>query len=164
MKYFSAAANRVKAYTVEPYRLTLAQGGLYLMAWVDAYDEFRTFATERIEHLSVTDDTFKRTRALPARLFASSMGVFTGEPERIEIDFSPRVAVLVRSRVWHESQEVTDLPDGTLRMTLSVSNDWALRSWLLGFGSAARVVSPASLAAAVAAECRLTLLRYEPEK
>lgn len=164
MKYFSAAANRVKGYSVEPYRLALAQGGLYLMAWVPAYDQFRTFATERIERLSVSDETFKRTRELPARLFESSMGVFTGEPEHIEIDFAPRVAMIVRSRIWHDSQALSDLPDGGIRMTLSVSNDWALRSWLLGFGAAARVVSPVALADAIADECRRTLQNYTPSK
>ena len=30
-------------------------------------------------------------------------------------------------------------PDGTLTMTLDVCNDWALRSWILGFGPLARV-------------------------
>lgn len=160
MRYFSAAANRAKTYTVQPYRLALAQGGLYLVAWVLAYDEFRTFATERIERLSVSDDTFTRTRDLPATLFGSSMGVFTGEPEHIEIEFAPRIATFVRGRVWHDSQTLVDRPDGGVTMTLLVSNDWALRSWLLGFGAAARVVAPAALAAAIAEECRQTLDVY----
>lgn len=164
MKYFSAAANRAKTYVVQPYRLALAQGGLYLVAWVPAYDGFRTFATERIERLSVTDETFKRTRELPARLFESSMGVFTGEPERIEIAFAAPVAMFVRSRIWHESQELNDLPNGGVHMTLSVSNDSALRSWLLGFGSAARVLAPQALADAIAAECRRTIDVYASAK
>jgi predicted DNA-binding transcriptional regulator YafY len=164
MRYFSATANRTKAYVVQPYRLALAQGGLYLVAWVPAYDEFRTFATERIERLSVTDATFKRTRELPARLFESSMGVFTGEPERIEVTFAAPVAMFVRSRIWHESQELADLPNGDVHMTLSVSNDSALRSWLLGFGSAARVIAPPALADAIAAECRRTIDAYASTK
>lgn len=157
MRYFSATADRVKSYHLEPYRLALAQGGLYLVAWVAAYGEFRTFATERIERLSVTDRTFKRTRDLPATLFGSSMGVFTGEPERIEILFAARVATFVRGRIWHASQELTDLPDGSVRMTLLVSNDQALRSWVLGFGSAVAVLAPESLATAIADECRQML-------
>ena len=42
---------------MDPYRLALANGGLYLVAWVPHYDAFRTFAVERVERLSVTDDT-----------------------------------------------------------------------------------------------------------
>jgi predicted DNA-binding transcriptional regulator YafY len=160
MRYFSAASNRSKSYVVHPYRLALANGGLYLVAWVPQYDEFRTFAAERIERLSVTEDTFKKTRELPADLFRSSMGVFWGEPERVEIVFAPRVALVVRGRVWHESQQIEDLTDGGVRLTLHVCNDSALRSWVLGFGSAAKVVQPASLAKAIADEYRQAAEQY----
>jgi predicted DNA-binding transcriptional regulator YafY len=160
MRYFSVASNRSKSYSVHPYRLALAQGGLYLIAWVPAYDEFRTFAAERIERLSVGEDTFKKTHDLPADLFQSSMGVFWGEPERIELLFSPRVAMVVRGRVWHESQTLEDQPDGGVKMTLDVCNDSALRSWVLGFGASARVLTPPALAEAVADECRRAAAQY----
>ncbi len=102
MRYFSVKSHRAKSYVLHPYRLALAQGGGYLIAWVPQYGEFRTFATERIERLSLTDETFKKTRDLPADLFQSSMGVFWGEPERIELVFDARLAALVTGRVWHE--------------------------------------------------------------
>jgi hypothetical protein len=37
-------------------------------------------------------------------------------------------------------------------MKLRVSNDWALQSWLLGFGAAVRVVRPLALAESIASE------------
>ena len=160
MRYFSAASNRAKAYQVQPYRLALAHGGVYLIAWVPQYAAFRTFAADRIERLSVGEETFKRTRELPDDLFGSSLGVFTGEPERIELEFAPQVATFVRGRVWHDSQQIGELSDGRITMTMDVSNDWALRSWLLGFGGAVRVIRPASLATAIAEECRRTAAQY----
>ncbi len=45
-------------------------------------------------------------------------------------------------------------------MSLRVSNDWALRSWLLGFGAAVRVVVPPALADALVAECQATVDAY----
>ena len=161
MRYFSAQSHRAKSYTVEPYRLTLAQGGVYLIAWVPAYGEFRTFAVERIERLSVSEDTFRKTRDLPEDLFGSSMGVFSGPAERIEVEFDARVAPYVGGRVWHESQQVTELADGGVRLTLNVSNDWALRSWLLGFGSAARVIAPAGLAKTLRDELKNAAKQYD---
>ena len=121
---------------VQPYRLALAQGGLYLVAWVPAYDEFRTFAVDRIERLSVQEETFKRSRELPADLFGASMGVFVGEPMRVELEFDAATRAVPRGRAWHDSQRLDELPDGRVKMTLDVSNDWALRSWVLGFGAA----------------------------
>jgi proteasome accessory factor B len=145
MRYFSATCRLAKSYTLQPYRLALAQGGVYLVAWVPQYAEFRTFAVERIERLSVQEDTFRKTRELPADVFGSSLGVFSAEPEHIEIEFAARAAPYVQGRTWHESQQVTVLDDGRIRMALDVSNDWALRSWLLGFGSDVKVLSPATL-------------------
>jgi predicted DNA-binding transcriptional regulator YafY len=154
MQYFSAKSNRAKSYRVEPYRLALAHGGVYVVAWVPQYDEFRTFAADRVEKLTVTEETFRRTRELKADLFRTSMGVFSGEPERVELEFDARLAPFVRGRAWHESQEMEPQTDGRLRMRLNVSNDWALRSWLLGFGAGVRIVSPKSLADDIADEHR----------
>ena len=158
MKYFSASSNRAKTYRVQPYRLALAHGSVYLVAWVPAYDAFRTFAVERIERLSVTDETFRRTRQLPDDPFGSSMGVFTGRPETVEVEFEARLAPYVRGRTWHSSQRVADQPGGAVRLTMDVSVDPALKTWILGFGAGIRVLRPASLATAIAEELKQALL------
>jgi len=163
MRYFSATSNRAKQYAVDPYRLALAHGGVYLVAWVPAYGEFRTFAAARIQELSVSDDVFTRTRQLPEDLFSASMGIFSAPPERVELEFDATVAPHVRGRVWHESQHTEELADGRVRMTLDVSNDWALRSWLLGFGSRVRVLAPESLAVALRDEFRRGAALYRTE-
>ena len=162
MRYFSASKNRAKTYEVHPYRLALANGGVYLVGWVPQYDGFRTFAISRIERLSIGEDRFKRARDLPTDLFGQSMGVFWGEPEHVELEFSARLAPYVRGRIWHESQQVEELPDGALKMTLHVSNDWALRSWLLGFGSGVRVIAPGTLADALLEEFKRGCALYAP--
>lgn len=154
MRYFSATSQRAKAYVVHPYRLALAQGGVYLVAWVPAYDEFRTFAVERVERLTVAEDVFRKSRELPADLFSQSMGVFSGAPERVVVLFEARIAPYVRGRTWHDSQVIEEQDGGRLRLTLDVSNDWALRSWLLGFGAGVRVIAPANLADAIREEFR----------
>ena len=154
MRYFSATSNRAKSYEAHPYRLALAHGGVYLVAWVPQYGEFRTFAGARIERLAVREDAFKQTRKLPDDLFNASMGIFSAPPERVELEFEAGVAPHVRDRLWHESQQVEELADGRIRMALDVSNDWALRSWLLGFGSRVRVLAPKALAATLREEFR----------
>jgi predicted DNA-binding transcriptional regulator YafY len=165
MRYFSASRNRAKQYELHPYRLALATGGVYLVAWVPAYNEFRTFAVGRIERLSVGEETFRRSHELPENLFSQSMGVFWGEAERIEVEFEATTAPFVRGRVWHESQRVTELPEGRLRVVLDVSVDWALKSWLLGFGSGVRVVSPTALATAILDEFEKGRAQYrDPER
>src|SRR5262245_53134620 len=87
MRYYSSSSHRTKDYIVEPLRVTHAAGGIYLTAWVPAYNEIRTFAIERVRTLAVLDEHFE-PRPLPPEPFANSLGVHSGSPELIEIEFS----------------------------------------------------------------------------
>ena len=142
---------------LEQTRANIAAAGV---ATLDEYLAKYPAAAERIERLSVTDHTFKRTRDLPENLFGASMGVFWGEPVRVCVEFEPEIVQYVRTRVWPDSQQIEDRPDGRLRVTLQVSNDWALRSWLLGFGAAVRVLEPPALMKTIADELARAHARY----
>ena len=159
MRYHSFSSDREKDYVIEPYRLVFAQGALYVVAHVPEYNALRTFAVDRIRSLSLTEERFEPVD-IAEDTFAHSLGVHQGPPEHIEIVFEPPIARYVRERVWHASQRVDDEPDGRVRLTLAVSNDWALRSWILGFGPLARVIAPASLAVQILDELERTRGRY----
>jgi predicted DNA-binding transcriptional regulator YafY len=160
MRYHSVSSGRDKDYLVHPYRLAFAQGGLYLLAFVPEYGDVRTFAVDRIASVSLEKQTFTPTRAVADDVFGNSLGVNTGPAERAEIAFDGRIAPFVRARVWHPSQEVRDLPDGGVVLTLHVCHEWALRSWILGWGAFAHVTAPPDLAAAVARDLADAAARY----
>lgn len=130
----------------------------YLTAWVLEYGELRTFALERIRTLGVRDDQFE-PRALPPEPFANSLGVFSGSPELVEIQFDA-CADYVRGREWHRSQEVIDAGDGSIVLRLCVTDDRALRAWILSFGASAQVLAPASLARAIYEEIQAAGEKY----
>jgi predicted DNA-binding transcriptional regulator YafY len=159
MRYHSFSSNREKDYQIDPYRLVFAQGGLYVVAYVTEYKQLRTFAVERIQSLSISEERFEPVD-LPADAFANSLGVNQGTPERIEIVFEPGIARYVKERTWHSSQRLEEAADGSLTMTMDVCNDFALRSWILGFGRLARVVSPPELVRQIQAEADQTRLQY----
>jgi predicted DNA-binding transcriptional regulator YafY len=159
MRYHSFSSNRDKAYAVEPQRLVFAQGGLYLLAFVPEYNELRTFSVDRILGLSLTEDRFE-PQELSEDAFAHSLGVHQGRPEPIEIAFDPLGSRYVRDRIWHPSQTIEERPDGGLVLKLTVSNDWALRGWILSFGALAKVIAPVELAAHIRGESERTAARY----
>jgi predicted DNA-binding transcriptional regulator YafY len=145
MRYDSFSSRRTKEYKIDPLRLSYADGGVYLIAWVEEYGQVRTFAVERIRTLAVLDEHFE-PRPLPTEPFANSLGVHSGPTVAVEIEFDPRVAEYVKGREWHRSQIIDERPDGSLLMTLTVSDDRPLRSWIHSFGPLARIISPARLA------------------
>ena len=161
MRYHSMSSARVKDYVVHPYRLAFAQGGLYLLGYVPEYDDLRTFAVDRIKSVSLEKHTFTPKKAIPDDVFANSLGVNTGPPERVDIEFEPRVAPYVRARVWHGSQQIRERSDGGLVLSMDVCHDWALRSWILSWGPFARVTAPDTLAKDVRGDLEAAAGRYQ---
>ena len=148
--YHSKASERTKTYHVHPYRLAYAQGGLYVLAYVPEYQEVRTFALERVEDMSLLEEHYTPIEELPDEAFPNSLGVHSGPPEHVEIEFDPSVADYVKARGWHQSQRIADRPDGGLQLSLDVCLDRALTSWILSFGPFARVVTPETLRGEIA--------------
>lgn len=164
MRYHSFSSQQVKDYIVEPYRLAYAQGGLYLQAFVPDYSEMRTFAAQRIEQAVAIEETFSPVHNSPADVFPDSLGAFSGTPETVAIEFSAAEAPYVREREWHASQVIEDLPGGRIRLTLKVVIDWELQAWVMGFGPAAKVITPKAFAKRIVEsleEARATYLRTE---
>ena len=102
----------------------------------------RTFAIERIENASLLEEHFTPMEELPEDAFPHSLGVHSGPPERVEIEFQPAAADYVRSRTWHPSQRLQETAAGGVMVRLDVCVDRALQSWILSFGPFAKVVSP----------------------
>lgn len=158
--YHSRSSQRTKPYLVHPYRLAHALGGLYLLAYVPEYQEIRTFAVERIQEISLLEERFTPVEELPETAFPDSLGVHSGLPEPVAIEFDVAAADYVRSRTWHRTQVVRDLPAGRVAMALNVCVDRALTSWILSFGPLARVTSPAALARDIAHQLGDALSQY----
>ncbi len=160
LTYHSRSSGRSKSYLVHPYRLAYAQGGLYLLAHVPEYDEVRTFAVERIEDISLLEDTFTPADDMPEDAFPHSLGVHSGPPETVVIEFERGVSDYVRAREWHQSQRWEEHADGTLVLTLQVCIDQALRSWIMSFGAVARVIGPETLVRDVVNDIERAKARY----
>jgi hypothetical protein len=77
--------------------------------------------------------------------FKHSLGVYRGPATKVQLRFHPQIATSIKERTWHASQRFKDRADGSMTMTLEVSDDYALRSWLLGFGRYVRVLAPTDL-------------------
>ena len=146
MRYHSFSSQKVKEYLVEPYRLAYAQGGLYLQAFVPEYGEMRTFAAQRIEQAVALEEGFSPVAGAPSDVFPHSLGAFSGTPEEVVIEFSAHEAPYIREREWHSSQQIDELADGRIRLTLNVVIDWGLQAWVMGFGAAATVIRPRAFA------------------
>lgn len=151
--YYSASSKRSKDYDVDPYRVVYYQGGLYLYAFVPEYDEVRTFAVERIERLALLDQNFERKEGFDLEAHArSAFGITGGDPEDVSLLFSSKLKQTISERSWHETQTVTELPDGRVRLEMRVAPSRELRAWIKGFLPHVAVERPEGLKGEIAAE------------
>src|ERR687888_172954 len=164
MEYFSAHSQQKKTYTIHPYRLMYFRGGLYLFAYVEQYDQIRTFAIERIETIEKTRESFDKPADFSVETYLeSAFGVVKEEPFDVEIIFNADIAEYVRSRVWHPSQQVREIGGGRITMKMHVGGEFELGSWILSFGPSATVISPDRLRKRVETELARALENYRKE-
>ncbi len=154
MRYFSAGSGRETVRRVDPYRLWFAEGALYVVGACHVHGgRPRTFAVERIRAIETTDERY----LIPASFrwedwTRDSFRVFQGEPTRVVIHFSEAVAPLIRSRKWHPTQQLSELPGGGVGLFMRVAGTFEVSRWILSFGAHAQAVEPTELVREIRAE------------
>ncbi|MDF1566012.1 MAG: WYL domain-containing protein [Deltaproteobacteria bacterium] len=148
---------------VEPLRLHLHDGGLYLIADDAKRGEVRTFLVDRIQKVEILEERFEPKGGFDLdAYFADAFAIYRGG-HRIHLVamLDEGIAHLARERRWHPSQELRQ-HEGGVELHLDVVDTPELRAWLRGFGPALTVVKPAALVKAFAEEARELLRRYAP--
>ena len=132
---------------VRPYHLANRDNAWYLVGHDHARGDLRNFAVIRMQELTVTSKAFTRPRDFsPEKHFARSFGAYVGKGDhKVVVRFSAAVKALIRERVWHETLEMRDLPDGRLEFVLRLDSLEDIRRWILGWGENAEVVEPETL-------------------
>jgi proteasome accessory factor B len=132
---------------VQPYHLSHRQNLWYLIGHDIERKALRTFALPRIAAVRATKTTFLRPQDFsPAQFFSNALGVLGGIGNfQVKIRFTAKVADRVRERVWHETQNLRDLADGTIELTMKLGALPEVESWILSWGADAEVLAPAEL-------------------
>jgi len=128
-------------YTVHPLTLLFHKGGFYLIAKPVKRKNPVTFNIERIKELEVTKDKFEYPNDYhPEKLLDGAFGIFVGPAKEVKLKFPPELAEYITSRKWHESQKFKYQKDGSVIMTMKVTDSEELRSWVRSFGEGVKVL------------------------
>lgn len=167
-RYRRSSDGREERIVIHPYAMVLYKDAIYCVGLHVARGDVRTFLLDRMRD---TECAASERFELPASFsiddhFQGQFGIWRGgEPRRVVIEFDARVAEFVSSRRVHDSQVLEVLPEGGLRLTMSIGDLTEVATWILGFGDTARVLEPADLVARVKKELAGALARYgEPSR
>jgi predicted DNA-binding transcriptional regulator YafY len=154
-----AAWREVRPYLLEP---SLETHALYLIGFDEGREALRTFKVDRITELSLLPRRFDAPdEAGLATSLRPAWDIIWDQPATdVVLRFSPSVATRVQEAVWHPSQRVKTLPDGSLEWRAKVAGTIEIRLWILSWGEDVEVLSPAALREDVAASHARAAARY----
>jgi proteasome accessory factor B len=146
--YRKAGSRAGETRVVDPYHLANINGEWYLFAFDHGRKDIRTFVPARVSAVKQTGKTFLRPQkfSLEKRL-RDSFGVHSGEGQfDVVLRFDERVADYVREKKWHESQQLRELKNGGVELSLKLSSLIEIERWVLSWGGDVRVIKPRELA------------------
>jgi|GEM_PF-3643250 len=128
-------------YTVQPLTLLYHKGGLYLIARTIHHESPAYFNIERLQDVEVLQDKFDYPENYhPAQILDGAFGIFTGgEKKTFKLSFPPALRDYICSRTWHSSQHCEVHEDGSVTLSLTVTDSEEVRSWIRGFGESVTV-------------------------
>ncbi len=147
---------------VDPYHVVGYRGEWYVVGRCHLKMALRVFGISRMHAAAISSDRF----TLPPdfdfeQQWRNHFGIMIGgEETTVRVRFRQDQAPYVRERDWHPAQQFTDEPDGSLTMTFKTRHLLEVTRWLLSWGSAATVLEPPELVAAVQSELTAAATNY----
>jgi predicted DNA-binding transcriptional regulator YafY len=164
ISYFVMSRQKNSQRMVAPYRLWFFDGTFYMLGFCHLRKDIRLFAVDRIRKMVLTDSTFETPQDFNMEnLLRNSFGAFLGDPVRVVIHFSPRIAGYIVEKTWHESQILENQEDGSLIFKAQIAGTEEIKFWVLSWGKDAVVLEPDSLREEIRMEARGILKKYGAE-
>ncbi|MBU52671.1 MAG: hypothetical protein CL920_28575 [Deltaproteobacteria bacterium] len=161
--YFSPGNNAEIKRKVDPYRLWIQDGAMYLTGYCHLRDGIRTFNLARIRRLDKLEESFEEVPDFDIDAYlADGFRTMTGEVMEIELLFDPQVKHVASEKIWHPTQEVIENEDGSVVLRFQAGGMKEIKTWILGFGPKIQVLKPEKLREAVANDIKKTYERYFP--
>jgi predicted DNA-binding transcriptional regulator YafY len=146
---------------VDPYAVHLHSGTLYLIGHCHMRRDIRFFVVDRMQKIKLTDESFTMPLNFSLEKYLRhSFGMMREDLVRVRVRFHKSLTRYLLERRWHASQKNKKLPDGSLELSFEVAGTKEIKTWILGFGSLAKVLEPAELVKEVKEELGKALRGY----
>ena len=157
LSYYVPGRDEATERDADPMRLVMVDGRRYLEAFCRSADAVRLFRLDRILALEVLDVAAEvPPQAEPVDV---DQGLFRPSPAdtRVVLELSTGGRWVAE---YYPCDEVTELGDGRLRVSLRTPDTQWVRRLALRLGEDGRVLAPAGLAAEVGQDARAALALY----
>lgn len=138
---------------LRPYHLLFSRRSWYVIGRSSLHKELRTFNLGRISDLRPMRQKFSIPSSFSLAGYLRNAWHLIPEPgpdHKVVVRFQELVARNVAEVVWHKTQRLKFLDDGSLEFRAQISGLNEVAWWILGYGDQAEVLKPAKLRRLVA--------------
>ncbi|MDR3664446.1 MAG: YafY family protein [Mycobacterium sp.] len=160
IEYHSASHDTVSHRVVDPIRVALIGDHSYLEAWCRTAEGVRLFRFDRIVDATALDEA--AAPPAPAVQAGPDTSLFSADSADPTL---PTATLLIDSSAswmfdYYPLRVQREIPDGSWEATMTYASDEWMGRFVLGFGSAVRVVGPPELAERVRQAANTALAAY----
>ena len=157
IRYRKLEADHDFSRRVFPQRLICRDQCWYLIAWDLKAEDQRTYALPRISEVTVQNNPQGFVIPKFDDRYQHAFGIWTPYANTAKLhkvcgELTGYWARLARERCWHPSQRLEELTADRVRVHMHLNELVEVKSWVLGFGGAAKVIAPIALRKLVAEE------------
>jgi predicted DNA-binding transcriptional regulator YafY len=151
IKYHTQYRNRLTERIFDPYHLLNLSGDWYAIGFCHMRKKVLTFLTARIKRITAMGIPFEVSNDFNISAYLSGAfriikdsGAGSGDIT-VRLRFDPWATRYIREKIWHESQKIQNLKDGSCILTLRLSSTIEVKSWILSWGEHVKVLEPEEL-------------------
>jgi proteasome accessory factor C len=158
IEYYSASRDTSSRRVVDPIRVVFIGDHSYLEAWCRSAEGVRLFRFDRIDAAQVLDE--RSAPPAPAVRSGPDTSLFDADPSlpSATLQVAPSASWMLD---YYPMRVLDEAPDGSCTASMTYASEEWMARLVLGFGSAVKVLAPASLAERVQHSATAALQAYQ---
>lgn len=153
------------AYKTSPVALSWDDENYYLVAYSAKYDSLTHYRVDKMSDIEILEQEREpgAEKRFDVAQYAKKMfGMFSGEEQWVEIEFSNTLIGVVIDR-FGQDVRISPLDENHFKASVKVAVSKVFLGWLFQFGEEARPLSPGPLVAEMRRQARSILARYDDQ-
>jgi predicted DNA-binding transcriptional regulator YafY len=133
LEYKPRKGNQVFSFEVRPYSLLFYKGEFYPLSLVPDKG-MRHFALEGIKKAERIKERFEIPEDFSTQKFLRvPFGLFHEKPTTVKVVFDKELSDYIQRWTWHPSQEIKELKDGRILLSMAASGKEEIKVWIMSF-------------------------------
>jgi len=153
---------REKEYLASPYGLCQDNENCYLLAFSQRYG-ITSYRVDRMSHIQLTDQERTPCPELTGKAFYEHANrlfqMYSGEPTQVKLRFHRSLINVVIDRFGKDTMLIPDGPEH-FTFTVNIAVSPMFLSWVIGFGTKAKILFPRSVAEQCKDLCLQVMSQY----